>query len=249
MPDSYRQLAEQYLKKVRSLMAQREADEMIYLAEKWQVVQYGLDAYIQKLARAGLLTPNQVFRSAEYKAMLAQAQRQMDIFANQAVNIISTEQKAFAVMGWAPALAGVDWVSRSLPVQAILNMIGRCQDGSSLYDMLTKNYPETIGKITDILIRSTAMGINPIETARLMTKEADVIGWKALRIARTEQLNVFRSASLENFKRFNIGQWEWLAQADACEDCLSENGTIHDVDEIMDTHPNCRCCELPVINS
>jgi SPP1 gp7 family putative phage head morphogenesis protein len=247
MPDSYRQLAEQYLKTVRGLMDQREAAEMVYLADKWQIVQDGLAAEIERLAKAGLITPYQVGRSAEYQALLAQANRLVEIFANDAVAIISNEQKAFAALGWAPALAGVDWVSRSLPVQAILNMIGRCQDGSSLYDMLMKNYPDVIGKITDTLIRSTAMGIGPRETARLMAKDADVLGWKVLRIARTEQLNVFRAASLENYKRFGIGQWEWLAQPDACEECLSENGSIHDVDDIMDTHPSCRCCELPVI--
>ena len=249
MPDSYRQLAEQYLKTVRGLMDQREAKEMVYLADKWQIVQDGLAAEIERLAKAGLITPYQVGRSAEYQALLAQANRLVEIFADDTVNIISNEQKAFAALGWAPALAGVDWVSRSLPVQAILNMIGRCQDGSSLYDMLMKNYPDVIGKITDTSIRSTAMGINPIETARLMAKDADVLGWKALRIARTEQLGVFRSASAENFKRFDIAQAERIEQPDCCDECAPLAGEIVDANDMGDEewHPNCRGTWLPVI--
>jgi hypothetical protein len=35
--------------------------------------------------------------------------------------------------------------------------------------------------------------------------------------------------------------WEWVAEPDACEFCQDMDGTIHPIDEPMDTHPNCRC--------
>ena len=34
---------------------------------------------------------------------------------------------------------------------------------------------------------------------------------------------------------------------DVCEACASENGSIHDLDETLDGHYNCRCAALPYI--
>jgi hypothetical protein len=44
-----------------------------------------------------------------------------------------------------------------------------------------------------------------------------------------------------------VNAWEWIAEDDACDDCPENDGKTFSLDEAMDTHPNCRCSELPII--
>ena len=43
--------------------------------------------------------------------------------------------------------------------------------------------------------------------------------------------------------------WIWYAELDelTCEACVSEHGSIHDLEETLDGHYNCRCAALPYI--
>jgi hypothetical protein len=57
----------------------------------------------------------------------------------------------------------------------------------------------------------------------------------------TEQLNVLRESSLLQMEKSGVCKgWIRIEQSDACEECVSENGTHYDFDEKFDTHPNCR---------
>ena len=131
-------------------------------------------------------------------------------------------------------------------------LVGRMSDGSPLNDTLAKYGTETGDAIRRALQQAVATGMNPRATAALLAREVDVAGWKLLRIARSEQLNAYRSATLASYRANDdiISQWEWISahQARTCLACLSLDGQKFDLTvEFQPTHPNCRCSSIPVV--
>ena len=41
--------------------------------------------------------------------------------------------------------------------------------------------------------------------------------------------------------------WRWVAEPDACEFCQERDGSEHALEEDMETHPNCRCTQEPIV--
>jgi SPP1 gp7 family putative phage head morphogenesis protein len=108
------------------------------------------------------------------------------------------------------------------------------------------------------LVKSIAVGDNPRTTGRriMQRTEGHFNGGlaRATRIARTELLDAYRTASLETEKqnRDIITGWVWYATLDArvCTSCLAMHGTFHDVDEFGPAdHQNGRCARLPKTKS
>ena len=101
------------------------------------------------------------------------------------------------------------------------------------------------------LITGLALGEGPRAVASSIRRALGVPLNDALRIARTEMMVSYRTASL-NIYRANsdvVSGWEWLASPGACDFCESMNGTMHDLSESLESHPNCRCSSLPLTRS
>jgi SPP1 gp7 family putative phage head morphogenesis protein len=232
-------------------LAKKEKTEMLLLADKWGVVQTNLSELILKLAEKGVLTENQTFQSALYKEFLVEAKKQVNNYAKVAEEIITQGQFDFGKAGIEYTQSTIEMITPKfgrLSPDAVNNMIGVTKDGSPLYDILNKSYPDTVSKLTDTLIKSTALGRNPVETARLMKADMNGNLSRALTISRTEQMRVLRESSLMQMKESGVVKgWERIEQDDACEDCQEENGKQYALDEPFDTHPNCRGAMLPIV--
>lgn len=98
------------------------------------------------------------------------------------------------------------------------------------------------------LIYAVAVGQHPSVTARALAQQMGIARNRALMIARTEQLNAYRRANVATFRANSdvCDGWIWLAATDACPFCASMNGTRHSLDEVLDSHPNCRCTQSPI---
>jgi hypothetical protein len=73
---------------------------------------------------------------------------------------------------------------------------------------------------------------------------------KALLIARTEQLRVYREASRQQYEASGVvvGQKRLTAHDDrVCGACIADEGTVYDLDEVISDHPNGRCTSVPVV--
>lgn len=73
---------------------------------------------------------------------------------------------------------------------------------------------------------------------------------RAEMIANTEYARASTEASAQTYSEANIDQVEWLAEADACDECETNAGASPyalDGGEQPPAHPNCRCALAPVV--
>lgn len=114
--------------------------------------------------------------------------------------------------------------------------------GQSLADELLKN-----------LFTNLARGANPTHLSQSLDDALDAHGLsKALTINRTETLGAYRSAAIDNYQANSdvCDGWVWnAALGGCCEFCAAMAGTVHSLDEDMDSHPNCRCVPSPQTKS
>jgi len=108
------------------------------------------------------------------------------------------------------------------------------------------------------LVRTIAVGDNPRTAARNMVARSQELfnggRNRALTIARTEQLDAYRSAGHANNQANSdvLDSWEWIADLSprTCRSCLAQHGSRHPVDEPgpLD-HQQGRCARVPVTKS
>lgn len=245
--------AEAYLEKFMDGMRDKEANEMIVLANGYQTVLDNLQSNIDKLSEVEAKSLNELFKEKRFKDFLTQAETQHNIYANNSGNLIATIQAQFAEAGLDTTQGLLTTLTRDfnlLPVDAINNIIGFTADGSPLQEVLLERYGDSYQDVANTLIDAVAEGLNPKETARLIGESLQGNLSDTLRIARTEQMRAFRTASLVQMKESGVVDgWEWIVEPDACQFCESMAGTIFSLDVNMDTHPNCRCIQAPHIGT
>lgn len=100
-------------------------------------------------------------------------------------------------------------------------------------------------KVTDLLV----LGKTPQQVKREIREEFDVSYRVADRLIRTEASHVFNEASIERYASAGVQQVEIFVEADCCEECSELAAGSYNINEtlILPVHPNCRCCNIPVI--
>jgi SPP1 gp7 family putative phage head morphogenesis protein len=266
MPDP---VVVQVLREFREALRLREAAQMTQMAQRYVQIEQRLAGQMELLAQdmaakraAGeVVSEGALYRMERYKALQGQVKDEIMRYNGQyAMPVIQGEQAYYGDMGirgaW-DALAsqagssGITVTWNRLPTEAIQNMVGFAGDGTPLNRLLAKAYPDAINGMIKQLIDSTALGINPRQTARNM---ADGLGDgldRVLTIARTEQLRVYRMASTEQYRESGIVKgFKRLAAHDArtCLACLMSDGEMFQVEQELSDHPNGRCTLVPVLN-
>jgi SPP1 gp7 family putative phage head morphogenesis protein len=101
------------------------------------------------------------------------------------------------------------------------------------------------------ILEGVAQGFNPRKIAEEIQGAFGGGLTDALRNTRTVQLYAYRDSARANYMASDgiVTGWVWFAEldADVCEACAAEHGSIHDLDETLDGHYNCRCAALPYI--
>jgi SPP1 gp7 family putative phage head morphogenesis protein len=249
----YQEEARKILFQFLDRMQRLESKEFLLLSNQWGSIAKELEQQIEKIATKEFKTEDQLYRLELYKSFLADSKTQIKNYSEIANGVISQNQMTFGKMGIESAqqMIGLK-VSffQKLPIEVINNFIGKSfYDGAKLNDTLfLRSYSDYTKAVKDRLLTSIALGKNPRATARMITAECNAPLWQSLRLARTEQLSIWRETSLMQFERSGVvKEWEWLAEPDACDICLEKNGKRFPLTQGMDTHPNCRCAELPII--
>jgi SPP1 gp7 family putative phage head morphogenesis protein len=265
MPDP---LVVTILRQYKEALRLREARQMADMARQYAQIEMRLTDSMQLLANdmaarkaAGqTISEGALYRMDRYKALHLQVERELDNYTNQyALPFIEAEQQYYGEMGlrgaWDSLMAqtgagGINLGWNRLPVEAIENMVGLAGDGSPLRALLAKAYPDAMDGIIKQLIQSTALGINPRQTAYNMARGMDMGLDRALTIARTEQLRAFRMASTAQYRESGIVKgFKRLATHDTrtCLACLMSDGEVFDSAQELSDHPNGRCTVIPIL--
>ena len=107
--------------------------------------------------------------------------------------------------------------------------------------------------ITRSLMDSMDEGDSAYVTASNIMDATGMERNRAMLIARTETMNAYRDASTDQYRKYGVQSVKWLSASDdrTCDECLSLDGQIFDIDEIPDVHSGtniqCRCVQLPVV--
>ena len=140
------------------------------------------------------------------------------------------------------------------PSQSALQaFIGATQAGSPLADLFAGFGAEAAQSVKETLLTGLTLGHGPRDVAEAVQQDLNVSQWRAQTIARTEMLRAYRGAATESYRANSdvVSQWRWTCALSArtCAACLGMDGTLHDIDEDMQSHPNCRCTPVPVTKS
>lgn len=245
-----------------------EQAQMVTMARRWLTVEDALEAAIINLAdqiadlqAAGeTVSPSRIFQLGRYRSLLAQAEREVKRYVNYADELIADTQADWGLLALDQSVEAItaSYVGAGvvpaafdiLPVGAIEDMIGLAGDGSPLKKLLDKSWPEAAQGLTNELIRATAIGQNPRETARRMQDGLTHGLNRMLNIARSEQLRVYREAGRQNYQESGVvSGYKRLAAHDdrVCPACLFADGRHYELDEPLDEHASGRCAQVPEV--
>ena len=253
----------------------REASQMQAMAGRWLGVENALEAQINALARelaeehaAGFYVSRaKVYQMERYQRLLAQTEREFGRYAEYADGMITRGQGLMARLGLEHSVRATQlsyWPSTGayfdrLPVEAVQHMVGIAGNGAPVGELLKLRMirdesglplPGVWDRLTGTLIDGTALGWNPQKTALAMRDGLAGGLQKALTIARSEQMRVYRQAGLDQYKasRVVLGQKRLTAHdGRVCAACIADEGTLYALDEIISDHPNGRCTQVPVV--
>lgn len=251
---AYQDEAKAVLDMFLARLFQEERREFLLLANQWGSIQDELDRMIYKLAILGAKSEDQLFREALYQRFLDESKDYIEQYSQIAAGVIADTQAIYGRAGLESAQQMIGLrvgLFNALPVEVINNFIGKSYyDGAKLDTTLfARSYPDTMRRVKDRLLEGVALGRSPRETARLIRKEdTNIPLWQSLRLARTEQMQIFRETSLMQMERSGVvSGWERIEQDDACDFCQAENGKRYSFNEEGEWHPNCRGARIPVI--
>lgn len=254
----------------KSGLLYREAAQIEEMTRRWLQIEAVIDGLATDLAdelaaraAAGETVKLwKIYRLQRYKELIAQIREEVDKYNDYAERLITRNQAVYGNFGIQNAAElirqsqivayGQIVVSFDiLPATAIEFMTGLAGDGSPLRALLADAFPDAVKGLLDELIRSTSLGINPRETARRMMRGFGVGLDRALNIARTEQLRVYREASRFQYTQSGIVRgYKRVATHDGrvCAACILAEGTFYPVDNYFEEHPQGRCALIPVLN-
>lgn len=119
--------------------------------------------------------------------------------------------------------------------------------------LLAQLGPQAAKTVTDALVSGVVMGKNPRVIASDIRQALGGNLTRALTIARTETLRAYREASRTAYQANAdvLAGWRWSADLSkrTCSACWAQHGSLHPLDEVMATHPRCRCTMVPQTRS
>lgn len=239
----------------------REQAQMQEMARRWLQLENALGADISALTyeieqlrrEVGTVKPWRIYRLSRHKALLAQLKQQTDLYNQYAERLITAQQLELAGLGiehgsQAISAQAINLYFDRLPIDALQNMIGLAGDGSPLSDLLQQSWPDAADGMTLNLLKGVTLGWNPNKTARAM-KDGMANGLnRALNIARTEQIRVYREASRQQYELSGVvSGFKRLAARNTrtCLACLMADGEVYQLREQLRDHPSGRCTMVP----
>ena len=245
----------------RALLArERQAASQLvnYYGAIWGRLQGDIAALTTNIAQmqaAGeTVTPAMLGRLDRMQGIQRQMAAELARFAEYADGVISSAEREAAIAGARDAeqlvlsafpRGAVEVQFGRMPTSAVEAMVGTLQDGSPLADLIRQAVGDAADGFASELVSGLALGKNPRVVARALRSEFGMGLTRSLRIARTEQLRAYRTATLHTYQNSGgiVKGWERKATLDdrTCMACLMLDGKLYSLDEPMDDHIQGRC--------
>jgi SPP1 gp7 family putative phage head morphogenesis protein len=181
--------------------------------------------------------------SVEGAFITQDGQLQSAILANE-----STANLVEIAAGPKPRNVSIMSTWTNLPDEQLQTFVGMAGNGSPLGELFATIPQTTADAMTMAMVQGISMGRGPIAIARQVRLVADIGRRRAETIARTEMIRSAREVQRQLYIE-NPGVTGYRRQATqdsrVCLACLALSGTLHRTDEIMPSHPNCRCVMIP----
>lgn len=107
------------------------------------------------------------------------------------------------------------------------------------------NKDKLLKSLNSVIVNGVASGQSINNMAADLKNAMGVGAYDALRLARTETMNILNNGQLTSFKNAGYSKVIWLTAEDekVCDICGPLDGKSFDIDETPDcpAHPNCRC--------
>lgn len=211
---------------------------------------------IEKLAKDDELTRSAIARSKEFNRLLEHALAELeDYMISLRTDIRNAAQDGIdagviAAIGLIATITagGIDVATPSSP--ALIELMEIFALDGPLMAKIAESAPLYVQQIQDFVLDAVALGKNPKTIANDLEDMFGLPLTDAMRWMRTAQLYSYRQAAMQTYRENDVvDSWMWYAELDdaVCISCAAEHGTIHDLDEDMDSHYNCRCVAIPYI--
>lgn len=143
------------------------------------------------------------------------------------------------------------------PFAAVQAVVGRARQADSplnrLYMDLASGNEKTAQRMMDSFTANILQGKHPTVYGRQLAEQFAVPLGRAMTIARTEQLNAYRTGTLLAWQQNShlVKGWKWLSamgrsKSPPCVTCLRMHGRVFKLEQPMPAHPNCRCTQVPI---
>lgn len=170
----------------------------------------------------------------------ATGQRELVMYA------IDNLDKTVQIAAGRPDQIGIELGFTRPETETLEQFVGFAGNGSPLDEI----FAEVGNAARSALQEGMASGIGPRATARMMRQVGQGSYQRMETIARTEIIRASREATRQSFidNQDVLEGWMRVCAGDArtCMVCFALHGTIHATDEIMPSHPNCRCAMVPI---
>lgn len=223
--------------------------------------------YVEQQRALGKISPYWAFRDQRYQSLLGQVSNTLKSFSSAALRVVAannaeavalalthTQTDVNEALGRAPTgiqaaeLFGPEW--SKINKTAFQTMAGFLSSQEAPLNQLFQTMHFNASAVyRQNLLRGIVLGQSP---RRIASNIAQALGKSALgrarTIARTEFHRTYREAKVTQWDDIDvIKDWIWKAKLDAytCAICWSQHGTRHPKNEVMASHPNCRCVMLP----
>lgn len=239
------------------------------LESEWQRAGKKLRDEMEALARflsrmdPAQVTDEMLRRLAQYQALVAAMESELRDVALQAEPRFEEQAATGAASGLLFGAAMLMAVRRKRPdpltgaalrqaiaERALENIISTGRAGKPLRQLLRAHSGRSATAVRSVLLQGIRGGASPERIATNMIRSGFGSSYQqALLISRDQQNRIFREATRQAFIEAGIEQYVRVAKHDnrTCPACLALDGTIYSVNELIETHPQCRCKLVPVI--
>ena len=220
-----------------------------------------------RVAQTQGLKPWQVMRMERLRALESQFIASASRFAEQAGDSITQAQRTAVglaqrstertVAAGLPRGISMDSLARlglgwnRLPEEAFANFVGISGDGQPVGRLLAELGSDAAPEVRGAISEGISLGKGPRQTAELVRVAAGMPLSRALRITRTETNRAYREATRLQYANNSqvVKGYRRLAAKDdtTCLACIALDGTLYELDEPLNEHPNGRCAIVPEV--